>query len=172
LASLRKQLDNNAYNEKLAQVQATRAEYDKSSFEHQINFTNTFIILDQNHPSLCKQELERSKAELDRLTIQVNNKKQEIEERKNEMKQQLDHVQVLIKKLDNELMARVAAQIEVETCREELLFMKPVYEEEYNELATLGTFQIDVGQFYQTELTRAIANIRKDYELLVQEQYH
>jgi hypothetical protein len=128
--------------------------------------------MDQNHTLLCKQELERSKAELDALTIQINNKKQEIEERKNEMKQQLDHVQELNKKLDNELMARVIVEIELATCREELLFMKPVYEEEYNELATLGTFQIDVSQFYRTELTQAIANIRKDYELLAQAQYH
>jgi chromosome segregation ATPase len=172
LVSLRKQLDNTVYNVTLAQVQAARAEYDKSSFEHQINFTNTLIILNQNLPSFCKQELERSKAELDALGIQVNNKKQEIEERKNEMKQQLDHVQALNKKLDNELVARIAGEIELETCREELLFMKAVYQEEHNEFMTFGTFQFDVDQFYRTEITRAIANIRNDYELLARAQYH
>ena len=171
LASLRKEIDSTVRSVRLAHAQAAQAEYDRSSFEHQINFANASSVMDQNHVSAYKKELEQSRAKLDALGNQVNNKKLEIEQRKTEMKQQLDQVQALNKKLDNELMARIAVETELETYREELLFLKSVYEEEYNELGALGTFQVDVSQFYQTELANAIASIRKDYELLAQTQY-
>jgi len=48
--------------------------------------------------------------------------------------------------------------------------MKAVHEEERNELASLGTLPIDVSQFYRTELTRAIADIKNDFEALSQAQ--
>ncbi|CAF4753110.1 unnamed protein product [Rotaria sp. Silwood1] len=49
--------------------------------------------------------------------------------------------------------------------------MRAIQEEEYNELALLGPFQIDVGQFYRDELARAIANIKKDFETLARARY-
>jgi hypothetical protein len=57
-------------------------------------------------------------------------------------------------------------QNELQTLEEQLAFMKAVHEEERNELASLGTLSIDVSQFYRTELTRAIADIKNDFEAL------
>ncbi|CAF4301340.1 unnamed protein product, partial [Rotaria sp. Silwood2] len=155
----------------LAQIQAIRAQHDKSATEHQISFINTFNVVDQQRASLCEQELERSKVELSAVYNQVDNKKHEIERSKSELQQQLDHLQALKKELDDELMIRIVLEIELQTFREELIFMRAIYEEECNDLALLGTFQIDVGQFYRDELARAVANIKKDFETISHAQY-
>ncbi|CAF3616338.1 unnamed protein product [Rotaria sp. Silwood1] len=155
----------------LAQIQAIRAEYDRSSTEHQISFINSFHIIGHQHASFSEQELERSKVELSALFNQVDNKKQEIERSKSEMQKQLDYLEVLKKELDDELMLRIVLEIELQTFQEELIFMRAIQEEEYNELALLGPFQIDVGQFYRDELARAIANIKKDFETLARARY-
>jgi len=67
-------------------------------------------------------------------------------------------------------MDRVMAQNELQTLEEHLAFLKAIHEEERNELASLGTLPIDVSQFYRTELTRAIADIKNDFEALSQAQ--
>jgi hypothetical protein len=82
----------------------------------------------------------------------------------------LEQLENLKNEFDNESMARVMIQNELQTLEEQLAFMKAVHEEERNELASLGTLPIDVSQFYRTELTRAIADIKNDFEALSQAQ--
>ncbi|CAF3153543.1 unnamed protein product, partial [Rotaria sp. Silwood2] len=150
----------------LAQIQSIRADQDKSSIGYRISFIQTLIAVDHNRASLSEQDFERSKLELEALRQQVENKKGEIGRSKDEMKRQIEYLNGLNKEFDNELMARVMLEVELQTFREELIFMKAIYEEERNELALLGTYQIDVGQFYRDELARAVANIKKDFEIL------
>jgi hypothetical protein len=82
----------------------------------------------------------------------------------------LEQLENLKNEFDNESMARVMIQNELQTLEEQLAFMKAIHEEERNELASLGTLPIDVSQFYRTELTRAIADIKNDFEALSQAQ--
>ncbi|CAF1071437.1 unnamed protein product, partial [Rotaria sordida] len=167
----RKQLDTTTCDMQLSQIQAIRADQDKTSVGHQISFIQTLIAVDHHRASLSEQDLERSKAELNALRSQVEDKRKEIERSKDEMKRQLDYLHGLNKEFDNELMARVMLEVELQTFREELVFTRAVYEEELNDLALLGTYQIDVGQFYRDELTRAVANIKKDFEILARARY-
>jgi len=119
---------------------------------------------------MLKQQLEGSGQELDALRSRFEDKKQEIDRSKNEVKRLLEQLENLKNEFDSESMARVMIQNELQTLEEQLAFMKAVHEEERNELASLGTLPIDVSQFYRTELTRAIADIKNDFEALSQAQ--
>jgi chromosome segregation ATPase len=115
---------------------------------------------------MLKQQLEGSGSELDALRSRYDDKKQDIERSKNEVKRLLEQLENLKNEFDSESMGRVMIQNELQTLEEQLAFMKAVHEEERNELASLGTLTIDVTQFYRTELTRAIADIKNDFEEL------
>jgi chromosome segregation ATPase len=119
---------------------------------------------------MLKQQLEGSGQELDALRNRYEDKKQEIDRSKGEVRRLLDQLDNLKNEFDQESMSRVMIQNELQTLEEQLAFMKAVHEEERNELASLGTLPIDVSQFYRTELTRAIADIKNDFEALSQEQ--
>jgi predicted nucleic acid-binding Zn-ribbon protein len=119
---------------------------------------------------MLKQQLEGSGSELDALRNRFEDKKQEIDRSKGEVRRLLDQLDNLKNEFDQESMARVMIQNELQTLEEQLAFMKAVHEEERTELASLGTLPIDVSQFYRTELTRAIADIKNDFEALSQAQ--
>jgi hypothetical protein len=170
LVSLRKQIDDVTRDKALAELRAKRAEYDASLIKHQTDFANELVNLDRNRFAMLKQQLEGSGSELDALRGRFEDKKQEIERNKNEVKRLLEQLENLKNEFDNESMARVMIQNELQTLEEQLAFMKAIHEEERNELASLGTLPIDVSQFYRTELTRAIADIKNDFEALSQAQ--
>jgi predicted nucleic acid-binding Zn-ribbon protein len=170
LVSLRKQIDDVTRDKALAELRAKRAEYDASLIKHQTDFANELVNLDKNRFAMLKQQLEGSGSELDALRGRYEDKKQEIERSKNEVKRLLEQLENLKNEFDSESMARVMIQNELQTLEEQLAFMKAVHEEERNELASLGSLPIDVSQFYRTELTRAIADIKNDFEALSQAQ--
>jgi len=163
LVSLRKQIDDVTRDKALAELRAKRAEYDASLIKHQTDFANELVNLDKNRFAMLKQQLEGSGQELDALRSRFEDKKQEIDRSKNEVKRLLEQLENLKNEFDSESMARVMIQNELQTLEEQLAFMKAVHEEERNELASLGTLPIDVSQFYRTELTRAIADIKNDF---------
>jgi DNA repair exonuclease SbcCD ATPase subunit len=170
LVSLRKQIDDVTRDKALAELRAKRAEYDAQLIKHQTDFANELVNLDKNRFAMLKQQLDGSGSELDALRSRYDDKRQEIERSKNEVKRLLDQLENLKNEFDNESMARVMIQNELQTLEEQLAFMKAIHEEERNELASLGTLPIDVSQFYRTELTRAIADIKNDFEALSQAQ--
>jgi chromosome segregation ATPase len=170
LVSLRKQIDDVTRDKALAELRAKRAEYDASLIKHQTDFANELVNLDKNRFTMLKQQLEGSGSELDSLRNRFEDKKQEIDRSKGEVRRLLDQLDNLKNEFDQESMSRVMIQNELQTLEEQLAFMKAVHEEERNELASLGTLPIDVSQFYRTELTRAIADIKNDFEALSQEQ--
>ena len=170
LVSLRKQIDDVTRDKALAELRAKRAEYDASLIKHQTDFANELVNLDRNRFTMLKQQLEGSGSELDALRNRFEDKKQEIDRSKGEVRRLLDQLENLKNEFDQESMARVMIQNELQTLEEQLAFMKAVHEEERNELASLGTLPIDVSQFYRTELTRAIADIKNDFEALSQAQ--
>ncbi|CAF0917683.1 unnamed protein product [Didymodactylos carnosus] len=172
LIQLRKQIDDVTRDKALAELRAKRAEYDASLIKHQTDFANELVNLDRNRFQMLKQQLEGSGSELDTLRNRFEEKKTEIERSKAEVKRLLEQLENLKNEFDNESMARVMIQNELQTLEEQLAFMKAVHEEERNELATLGTLPIDVSQFYRTELTRAIADIKSDFEALSSAQRH
>lgn len=172
LVSLRKQIDDVTRDKALAELRAKRAEYDASLIKHQTDFANELVNLDKNRLTMLKQQLEGSGSELDALRSRYEDKKGEIERSKAEVKRLLDQLENLKNEFDSESMGRVMIQNELQTLEEQLAFMKAVHEEERNELASLGTLPIDVSQFYRTELTRAIADIKNDFEALSQAQRH
>lgn len=172
LVSLRKQIDEVTRDKALAELRAKRAEYDATLIKHQTDFANELVTLDRNRFAMLKQQLEGSGSELDALRHRYEDKKQEIERSKGEVKRLLQQLEDLKNEFDTESMGRVMIQNELQTLEEQLAFMKAVHEEERNELASLGTLPIDVSQFYRTELTRAIADIKNDFEALSQAQRH
>jgi len=172
LVSLRKKIDDVTRDKALAELRAKRAEYDASLIKHQTDFANELVNLDKNRLTMLKQQLDGSDSELVALRGRYEDKKQEIERSKAEVKRLLDQLENLKNEFDNESMGRVMIQNELQTLEEQLAFLKAVHEEERNELASLGTLPIDVSQFYRTELTRAIADIKNDFEALSQAQRH
>lgn len=172
MVSLRKQIDDVTRDKALAELRAKRAEYDATLIKHQTDFANELVTLDRNRFAMLKQQLEGSGSELDALRHRFDDKKQEIERSKAEVKRLLEQLENLKNEFDTESMGRVMIQNELQTLEEQLAFMKAVHEEERNELASLGTLPIDVSQFYRTELTRAIADIKNDFEALSQAQRH
>ena len=170
LVSLRKQIDDVTRDKALAELRAKRAEYDASLIKHQTDFANELVNLDKNRLTMLNQQLEGSKSELDSLRHRYEDKKQEIDRSKGEVRRLLDQLDNLKNEFDQESMGRVMIQNELQTLEEQLAFLKAVHEEERNELASLGTLPIDVSQFYRTELTRAIADIKNDFEALSQAQ--
>ncbi|CAF5053067.1 unnamed protein product, partial [Rotaria magnacalcarata] len=149
-----------------AELRAKRAEYDASLIKHQTDFAHELVTLDRNRFTMLKQQLEGSGSELDSLRSRHEDKKQEIDRSKTEVGRLLGQLEALKNEFDQESMGRVMIQNELQTLEEQLAFMKAVHEEERNELLSLGTLPIDVSQFYRTELTRAIADIKSDFEAL------
>jgi len=170
LIALRRQIDEVTRGKALAELLAKRAEYDVSLIKHQSDFANELVNLDKNRLVMLKQQLDGSGSELDALRSRYDDKKQDIEKSKSEVKRLLDELEKLKDQFDRESMDRVMAQNELQTLEEHLAFLKAIHEEERNELASLGTLPIDVTQFYRTELTRAIADIKNDFEALSQAQ--
>jgi chromosome segregation ATPase len=170
LVALRKQIDDVTRDKALAELRAKRAEYDASLIKHQTDFANELVNLDRNRFTMLKQQLEGSGSELDALRNRFEDKKQEIDRSKGEVRRLLEQLENLKNEFDQESMARVMIQNELQTLEEQLAFMRAVHEEERNELSSLGTLSIDVSQFYRTELTRAIADIKNDFEALSQAQ--
>jgi intermediate filament protein if len=166
LIALRKQIDEVTRDKALAELRAKRAEYDASLIKHQTDFANELINLDRNRFTMLKQQLEGSGSELDSLRVRFEDKKAEIDRCRGEVKRLLEQLENLKNEFDSESMARVMIQNELQTLEEQLAFMKAVHEEERNELASLGTLTIDVTQFYRSELSRAIAEIKSDFETL------
>ncbi|CAF2066776.1 unnamed protein product [Rotaria magnacalcarata] len=166
LLLLRQQLDTTAIDLELAQLQ--KAEFERATWsnQHRISFLRKFFTTDKQRLSLCTQEIERNKAELDGVLIQIENKKHEVERTKSVMNEQSDYLENLEKEYNEIIKAHVVINIQLKTLQEESFFLKAVFEEEYEELLSRGTLHIDVSQFYLTELSRAIANIRKDYQTL------
>jgi chromosome segregation ATPase len=172
LITLRKSIDDVTRDKALAELRAKRAEYDASLIKHQTDFASELVNLDRNRFSMLKQQLEGSGSELEALRSRYEDKRQEIERNKSEVKRLLEQLENLKNEFDNESMARVMIQNELQTLEEQLAFLKAIHEEERNELASLGTLPIDVTQFYRTELTRAIADIKSDFDQLSQAQRH
>jgi chromosome segregation ATPase len=170
LIALPKQIDEVTRDKALAELRAKRAEYDASLIKHQTDFANELVTLDRNRFTMLKQQLEGSGSELEALRHRFEDKKQEIERNKSEVKRLLEQLENLKNEFDSESMARVMIQNELQTLEEQLAFMRAIHEEERNELASLGTLSIDVSQFYRTELTRAIADIKNDFDVLSQAQ--
>jgi chromosome segregation ATPase len=170
LISLRKQIDAVTRDKALAELGARRAEYDATSIRHQTDFANELIALDHNRLSMLQQQLQGSGSELEALTHRYNDKKQEIDRNKAEVTRLLGQLENLKNEFDSESMARVMIQNELQTLEEQLAFLKAVHEEELHELESLGSLSIDVNQFYRTELTRAIADIKNDFDILSEAQ--
>ncbi|CAF1027498.1 unnamed protein product [Rotaria sordida] len=170
LIALRKQIDDVTRDKALAELRAKRAEYDASLIKHQTDFAHELVNLDRTRFTMLKQQLEGSGSELEVLRNRFEDKKQDIDRNKGEVRRLLDQLENLKNEFDQESMARVMIQNELQTLEEQLAFMRAVHEEERNELASLGTLPIDVSQFYRTELTRAIADIKSDFEALSQAQ--
>jgi chromosome segregation ATPase len=145
-------------------------EYDTSLTKHQTDFANEIINLDRNRAIMLKQQLEGSGSELDLLRVRFEDKKVEIDRCRGEVGRLIEQLTSLKNEFDNESMARVMIQNEIQTLEEQLAFMRAVHEEERNELSSLGTLSIDVTQFYRAELTRAIAEIKSDFDMLAKAQ--
>jgi hypothetical protein len=124
-------------------------EYDTSLTKHQTDFANEIINLDRNRAIMLKQQLEGSGSELDLLRVRFEDKKVEIDRCRGEVGRLIEQLTSLKNEFDNESMARVMIQ---------------------NELSSLGTLSIDVTQFYRAELTRAIAEIKSDFDMLAKAQ--
>ncbi|CAF2761320.1 unnamed protein product [Rotaria sp. Silwood2] len=170
LIALRKQIDDVTRDKALAELRAKRAEYDASLIKHQTDFAHELVTLDRNRFTMLKQQLEGSGSELESLRNRFEDKRQDIDRGKGEVRRLLDQLEHLKNEFDQESMARVMIQNELQTLEEQLAFMRAVHEEERNEIASLGTISIDVSQFYRNELTRAIADIKSDFEALSQAQ--
>ncbi|CAF1616248.1 unnamed protein product [Rotaria sp. Silwood1] len=170
LRSLRKQIDDVTRDKALAELRAKRAEYDASLIKHQSDFAHELITLDRNRFTMLKQQLEGSNSELELLRNRFEDKRQDIDRGKSEIRRLLDQLDTLKNEFDQESMARVMIQNELQTLEEQLAFMKAIHEEERNEISALGTISIDVSQFYRNELTRAITDIKSDFEAISQAQ--
>jgi chromosome segregation ATPase len=170
LISLRKQIDEVTRDKAVAELRAKRAEYDASLIKHQSDFANELVNLDRNRFTMLQQQLQGSGSELEALRHRYDDKKQEIDRSKSEVDRLLKQLDDLKQEFDKESLDRVMMQNELQTLEEQLAFMKAIYEEERNELASLGKLPIDVSQFYRTELTRAITDIKNDFDTLSQEQ--
>ncbi|CAF3386827.1 unnamed protein product [Rotaria socialis] len=171
LAICRRDLDTVARGMQSAQVQAIRANLDKASIINQISFIKRLMDAHQQIALVAQQDLDRTKIELESYSGEVGNKKAEIEQSKIEMGEQLKILKALNKRYDDELMARVVLESELQTLREELLFLMAVFEEEKSSMLSHSSFQIDINQFYQNEIKLSIAKIKNDFAILSEARY-
>lgn len=151
-------------------VKIIKSEREKVMITNKITFVDRIIGVNQQALEFSKQEYERTTVELGLLHSQAESRKQDIEQSKSELKRQEDYLNTLNQEYESELLARLVLETQIQTLNEELVFLKAVYEEENGEFATLGTYQIDLQQFYRDELARAISLIRNDFEVVLAAQ--
>ncbi|PAA66118.1 hypothetical protein BOX15_Mlig019539g1 [Macrostomum lignano] len=125
-----------------------------------------------NQNEHCNEKIDRLNHELadrDGEIALLRRRLAHLEDEKGRVKQQLikmkDDIARLHTDLDAETAARIGAQTENQTLREELEFLKRVHDQELKELYVLiKRDEDDSREFWKTELGQAIHEIQKEYD--------
>ena len=187
LEKLRQNLDDGLRSKILHELQIQQYEYDADHIQQR---TNTFEGDNAIRLNAAEQELAHTVYELEILKKQFDRREAELAQQRLNL-QNLDNLfQGLQNELLNHRLERMLVQNEMQTLREEILFEKANHQAQRQEILSLSKYlffldnhhrsllfssdvpTIDLTKFYRAELTRAISDIRDDFETLFESQLH
>lgn len=166
LDNLRRQLDDATSEKALMELRLKRALYDIDQIKKQIDFNEEVSLIDRNKLANLMHVNENIAAEMTILEKRYRDTSDDINHYMNEIEKLRDKLKAARTELDNESLNRIKLQNEIQTLDDTLAFIKAIHEEEINEFRALAIPAVDSSQFYRTELTKAISNIRRDFDNL------
>ncbi|KAL7672047.1 hypothetical protein ACOME3_006945 [Neoechinorhynchus agilis] len=166
LIALRRQIDEATKDKALMELRMKRAMYDCDMIKRQIDFDNDSVLSDQQKLSGLSQLRDSLTNEITLLESKYRDLVDDLNRYRAEMERLIEQMEQVKNDLDSESLARVQLQNDLQTLEDQLSFLRAVHEDEINELKALCVPSIDTSQFYRAELTKAISDIRRDFDQL------
>ncbi|CAF0806790.1 unnamed protein product [Adineta steineri] len=167
LKTLREAIDDSQYGHISQELKLKRFEYDINQAKQLIAAFDGIKVYDLNG---LQQELNMSIQELENITDRFNRQLELLDQQRTNLANfhnELDNLQ-------NELMTHqlesITVESELQTLKELIAFEDALYQAQREELLSITTPLLDVSNFYRNELTRAILDIRQDFDVLQQSQ--
>lgn len=170
LDDLRSRIDDAEGRKALSQVTLKSIAYNSDIVKDKIDFLNGLADADKRKLQLLLQQKDMFVPEMNALESRYRDLQNEIDRLRDDLQGNLGKLEEFTKDLDNVTFDRVRLQNQIQTLKDQLVFLKALYEEEIKEIQNLAIPQFDVSQFYRSELTKAINDIRKDFETLSKAQ--
>lgn len=170
MLNIRKQIDDCSNQKALDELAAKRADNDAREFKHAIDFANQRNVADHDRLTTLRRQEKAAKWEVESLTERLAEKQAELERDRAKYENLRSSYDKFKDNLDDESIRRVMLQNELQSIEEQIAFMKAVYEEEKNELISLGAVPVETTNFYDDALTRTIRKIDEDFKNLAKDQ--
>jgi len=171
LSSARKSIDEAAKKKAEVEVQIARLQEDIADFKRKYDEALALRRSDKEKIDGYTTQLGDCENEIAMLRRRL----QTLEEEMNKFKDDNEKVEGELRKakldLDQETLARIDFQNQVQTLMEEIEFLRRVHDQEVKELETLASRDspADNREYFKNELALAIRDIRNEYDAIAQQ---
>ncbi|KAL7668235.1 hypothetical protein ACOME3_008945 [Neoechinorhynchus agilis] len=166
LQNLRAKIDDAERVKCRSEVFMKSFEYEADLLNGKIDFIYNLINDDRQKLGSLTQQREMYLSEMDALENRYRDTLLELRRYKGDLDTNLNNLNDLKNELDSCTYERIILQNVIQTLGDQLVFQRALHEEEIREFQHLAVPQFDVSQFYRSELTKAINDIRRDFETL------
>ncbi|CAF0786619.1 unnamed protein product [Adineta steineri] len=167
LKTLREAIDDSQYGHISQELKLKRFEYDINQAKQLIAAFDGIKVYDLNG---LQQELNMSIQELENITDRFNRQLQLLDQQRTNLANFHNELDGLQNELMTHQLESITVESELQTLKELIAFEDALYQAQREELLSITTPLLDVSNFYRNELTRAILDIRQDFDVLQQSQ--
>lgn len=150
----------------LPQIRARSAEYSADIIKGKINFLNELANCGRQRFKKLENQKVLSAEELEEWIKRNSGLEDELAKLRNVLQESLKQLEGNKNELDFATMERMDLENKVQTLRDQMAFLQAVQEAELLELQDMIRIDFDTGTFYKRELTKAIDDIRRDFNTL------
>lgn len=167
LKTLRNDLDNSLRDQIYQELRIKQYEYDILQTQQRID---NLINDTPNRLNELQEVLDDTNADLEHLKTEYDRRSKDLIKNRSYVENLGNEFDGLQTELLNHRLERILVENELQTVRESIAFQNIIYQTQREEILTLSKPTINSSKFYRNELVRAIADIRKDFEILSQNQ--
>ncbi|CAF0782542.1 unnamed protein product [Adineta steineri] len=167
LKTLREAIDDSQYGHISQELKLKRFEYNINQAKQLIAAFDGIKVYDLNG---LQQELNMSIQELENITDRFNRQLELLDQQRTNLANFHNELDGLQNELMTHQLESITVESELQTLKELIAFEDALYQAQREELLSITTPLLDVSNFYRNELTRAILDIRQDFDVLQQSQ--
>ena len=149
-------------------IKLNRAENEFESLKKKYYDLEKYLNADKDRIKSLQDQIAANESEIGLLRRRLNDLQDEEKRYKQETQRVRNEIERVSNELENEMKQRLMLENDKQSLEEELCFIKEVHAKEIEEIKHLA-FQesgIDPSQFFKSELSTAIREIREEYESL------
>jgi predicted nucleic acid-binding Zn-ribbon protein len=168
LDEARSVLNDTSKTKDTIQVKLEKAEYEFESLKKKYYDLEKYLNVDKERIKSLQDQIAANESEIGLLRRRLNDLQDEEKRYKQETQRVRNEIERVSNELENEMKQRLMLENDKQSLEEELCFIKEVHAKEIEEIKHLA-FQesgIDPSQFFKSELSTAIREIREEYESL------